>query len=159
MPQPAQLTARPSSGDQRVEMILSCAERLFQARGYNGVSMRDLAAAVDVKMSSLYYYFESKEEILYRIIKRHLMHIESATATALERVPRAAHVERLRVLVATSVACMIEDRAASSLASSEVRHLTGEQWRELQEMLQAFEDRFVATIQAGMASSTGSASS
>lgn len=144
--------ARPISGDQRLEMILSCAEQLFHRRGFNGVSIRDLAGAVDVKMSSLYYYFQSKEEILYRIIKRHLEHILAFTEGALAPIPADDHTGRLRTLIYSSVVCMIEDRAASSLAGTEVRHLSGEQRHELIQMIRDFQERFVTAIAAGMES-------
>lgn len=36
----------------------------FAAKGYNNVSVRDIAGLVKIKSSSIYYYFESKEALL-----------------------------------------------------------------------------------------------
>lgn len=46
------------------EIILLEALRLFADRGYDGVAVRDIAAQVGVKQSSLYKHYASKEEIL-----------------------------------------------------------------------------------------------
>lgn len=46
------------------EQILDAAGRMFSEQGYGGASTRKIAMAVGVKQASLYYHFESKEEIL-----------------------------------------------------------------------------------------------
>ena len=43
------------------EHILHCAEELFRKKGYNGVSMRDIAEAAEIKIGNLTYYFPKKE--------------------------------------------------------------------------------------------------
>lgn len=45
------------------ELILHTALRLFSERGYDGVSMRDLAAEVEIKAASIYNHFTSKKDI------------------------------------------------------------------------------------------------
>jgi AcrR family transcriptional regulator len=51
----------------RVEQVLHRAARLFTSKGYEAASMRDLAAAVDIRPSSLYHHFRSKQHILFEI--------------------------------------------------------------------------------------------
>lgn len=46
------------------EIILFEALKLFADKGYDGVTVRDIAARVGVKQSSLYKHYASKEEIL-----------------------------------------------------------------------------------------------
>jgi len=41
--------------------------RLIAIKGFSAVSMRDIAKEVGIKMSSLYYYYESKEDLLNEI--------------------------------------------------------------------------------------------
>ncbi len=45
--------------------IMQAAARLFAAKGYNAVSVRDIAAEMELTPASLYYYFPDKET-LYR---------------------------------------------------------------------------------------------
>jgi len=49
------------------DRILTEAARLFCEKGYHATSMEDLAAAVGIKKGSLYYYIESKEQLLFQI--------------------------------------------------------------------------------------------
>ncbi len=49
------------------DRILEEAARLFCEKGYHATSMEDLAAAVGIKKGSLYYYIESKEQLLLEI--------------------------------------------------------------------------------------------
>lgn len=48
--------------------ILDTATRFFAIKGYHAVTMRDIARSVGIKMSSIYYYYESKEALLEDII-------------------------------------------------------------------------------------------
>jgi AcrR family transcriptional regulator len=53
------------------DRILRTAERLFAARGFDGVPMRELAAAAQVNIASIAYHFESKEGLLSEVYRRH----------------------------------------------------------------------------------------
>ena len=50
------------------EKILAEALSLFSVRGYDPVSVRDIAAAVGIKESSLYNHFKNKQEIFDTIL-------------------------------------------------------------------------------------------
>jgi AcrR family transcriptional regulator len=49
--------------DRRVREILAVAAELFGERGYDAVSLEDVAERLDVTKGSLYYYFSSKEQL------------------------------------------------------------------------------------------------
>ncbi|MFT8709352.1 MAG: helix-turn-helix domain-containing protein [Sporolactobacillus sp.] len=46
------------------QAIFDCALSLFSKRGYNGVSMRDIAEAVGIKGSSIYNHYKGKQAIM-----------------------------------------------------------------------------------------------
>src|SRR5271163_5037075 len=56
-----------TKGMQARERIISVAETLFNKQGFDGASMRDIAAAAEMQPASIYYYFESKEELLWAV--------------------------------------------------------------------------------------------
>ncbi len=58
----------PVSCDPRAD-IIAAAARLFRARGIAGASVREIAAEAGLRKASLYYYFPSKEEIVYAMIE------------------------------------------------------------------------------------------
>src|SRR5438445_11518489 len=51
----------------RVDQVLETATRLFTERGYDAASIRDLAAALAMRPSSLYHHFAGKQHILFAI--------------------------------------------------------------------------------------------
>jgi AcrR family transcriptional regulator len=55
--------------DRRLAEILGHATEVFCDKGYEGASMRDLSRATGMSLAGLYYYFESKERLLYMIQK------------------------------------------------------------------------------------------
>jgi len=56
--------------DRRLAEILDYATEVFAEKGYEGASMRDLSRLSGISLAGLYYYFESKEKLLY-IIQQH----------------------------------------------------------------------------------------
>jgi len=56
--------------DRRLAEILDYATEVFAEKGYEGASMRDLSRLSGISLAGLYYYFESKEKLLY-FIQRH----------------------------------------------------------------------------------------
>src|ERR1039457_4152374 len=57
--------------DRQLAKILEHATAIFYEKGYEGASIRDLSRASGMSLAGLYYYFESKEKLLY-VIQRHL---------------------------------------------------------------------------------------
>jgi AcrR family transcriptional regulator len=55
-------------GDTRRNQIVQQATRLFSNRGFDGVTIRDLARACDISEPALYRHFESKEAIYEAVL-------------------------------------------------------------------------------------------
>jgi AcrR family transcriptional regulator len=66
---PAAVAADETKGTR--ERILRIAERMFAERGFNGVSVRELAAAAQVNIASIAYHFTNKEGLLSEVYRRH----------------------------------------------------------------------------------------
>ena len=68
MPRSALNKAReaPSSTKAR---ILTAAEEVFAAKGFEGASTREIAAAAGVNISSLHYHWESKETLYFAVFE------------------------------------------------------------------------------------------
>ncbi len=56
--------------EQRRNDILDAAMKLFYAKGYDEVSMSDIAARVGIKKPTLYLYFTNKEALFFAIVAR-----------------------------------------------------------------------------------------
>lgn len=64
-------------------MLLETAARAFNERGFYQTSLDDIAAELNVTKAALYYYFKSKDEILYEC---HSLAIQSITDTPLGEI-------------------------------------------------------------------------
>ncbi len=49
------------------QKIIEAARKSFAEKGYNGVSMSEIAKEAKVKKALIYYYFPSKEELFYEV--------------------------------------------------------------------------------------------
>lgn len=70
---------------ERRQQILEAAARIFNEHGFHRTSMADIAAAVGMLKGSLYYYFQSKDELLFEVILTPLQKL----VDALESVERS----------------------------------------------------------------------
>lgn len=70
--------ATDSAAGPRSEQLLQTAIRLFHERGYSGVSLDDIGAAVGMAGPSIYHHFATKSELL-----------ETAFTRAVQRLPMA----------------------------------------------------------------------
>ena len=67
----AKRRSRPLAAPTR-EVILDTAERLFAARGVEGVAVRDLAREMGITASSLYTHFPGKQALYAAVLERGL---------------------------------------------------------------------------------------
>src|ERR1044071_4682544 len=56
-----------SKYDQKLLYVLKTSAAVFAEKGYHFTSMRDISRATRMSLSGLYYYFKSKDELLFLI--------------------------------------------------------------------------------------------
>jgi len=109
--------------EDRRQVLVDEAARLFGSKGYENTSMRDIAAAVGILPGSLYHHFSSKEALFVAVyalgVARILEAVESAVARRTEPWARleaacAAHLETLLVKDGFA-ASVISDLSIASL--------------------------------------------
>jgi AcrR family transcriptional regulator len=110
--------------DAKLDSILRSAALVFAEKGYHQASIRDIARASRVSLSGLYYYFQSKEELLF-LIQDHAL---SALLAGLERllVETADPLEKLRLLIDNHLRFFVQNMAEMKVLSHEAESLTGE---------------------------------
>lgn len=87
--------------------ILDEAARLFLARGYAETTLRDIADAAGVKAGSIYYHFDSKEELLAEILDQGIERITRTLDEALDTAdPDPA--TRLRVAIGAHLSALFQ---------------------------------------------------
>jgi len=107
--------------DRRLAEILSHATEVFCKKGYEGASMRDLSRASGMSLAGLYYYFESKERLLFLIQKHTFSTIIERLKSRLEGVNDAE--ERIRVFILNHLEYFLANQAAMKVLSHEAEVL------------------------------------
>jgi AcrR family transcriptional regulator len=118
------MTDERSAYDEKLESILRTAAAIFAEKGYHQASIRDIARATGVSLSGLYYYFDSKEELLF-LIQDHAF----GTLTAnLERMLEGVDEphRKLRILMENHLRYFIGAKAEMKVLSHESESLTGD---------------------------------
>jgi len=127
--------ARSAAPSPTRDLILDTAERLFAARGIDGVAVRDLAREMGITASSLYNHFPGKGAIYEAVLDRGLRPIVEMVAVGWQDGLRpdgvhatldglVAHLARHPHLAGLLQRAMLED-------SSSVQALLGEWVRSL----------------------------
>ena len=81
------------------EQIVLAAERLFAARGYEGVSLREIgAAAGSGNNSAVQYHFGSKGQLVVAIFENRLPYIDDRRAVLIGATRTTRHPRLGRVL-------------------------------------------------------------
>jgi TetR/AcrR family transcriptional regulator, cholesterol catabolism regulator len=112
--------------DAKLDGILRQAASVFRERGYHRASIRDISRATGVSLSGLYYYFSSKEQLLY-LIQRHAF--ETLLAEARRTLASIDNPEeRLRAFVALHLGYFIEHPSEMKVLTHEETAL-GDTWR------------------------------
>jgi len=62
------VTTRSEAKEGRRTALLAAAAQLFARRGFNGVSIEDLGAAIEMSGPALYRYFASKQAVLAALL-------------------------------------------------------------------------------------------
>lgn len=97
---------------EKREALLATAASLFRTRGYSEVSLNDVADILKITKPTLYYYVQSKEQLLYDIITRgqeeilhHMRRVNEGSGTGAEKL-RNIMQHYARVIISDYGACM-----------------------------------------------------
>ncbi|HEY8120547.1 MAG TPA: TetR family transcriptional regulator, partial [Myxococcota bacterium] len=103
----AQTLRTPRKSERTRQAVIDAAARLFARRGYAGTNLSDIAAEAGIKTGSLYYHFDSKEQLVYEVLRFGTAHSyentraavaalgPGATATLALRTAIEAHLDSL----------------------------------------------------------------
>jgi AcrR family transcriptional regulator len=122
--------------DRKLGEILRQAAAVFCARGYHQASIRDIARTTGISLAGLYYYFSSKEHLLY-LIQRHSFETMLGSArTALQ--PLRDPEERLRTFIQLHLRFFLEHPNEMKVLTHEEEWLAAERRREVHTLKRAY---------------------
>jgi TetR/AcrR family transcriptional regulator len=137
-----------ASVDERRTEILRELGAAVRERGFGGLTMKDVADRLGLVKGNLYYYFRSKQELLYHCHIRCMQ----ASLRALEEAERsrASPGERLRTLLVRHIRG-IADESYGAVLLTDLESLTPGQRRRYIALRDRFEQGVRNLIRAGIA--------
>lgn len=149
--------AQPSSRVQRkrgkrVQQIVKTAADLFGERGYEAVSLDDVAERLDVTKGSLYYYFASKGDLATAAIET-LGNEWTARLQELSEGMDGSATDRLRALLHTHITIAVRDYPAALRLFLVPRSWPEPQASRVKDLRRRHNHVFRAVIEEGVATS------
>jgi AcrR family transcriptional regulator len=119
----ATFAAKQTNGDRFDEprraatraRILDAAAKIFGERGYAGARLTDIAAAAGMRTGSLYYHFESREDLVAELMRLAWERTTSFVHQAVEALPpTASDIDRLYAAMGAHLLSCFETNAYTS---------------------------------------------
>ena len=134
----------------REDQLLQTATRLFKEKGYANTSMQDLADALGVQKASLYYYIESKEELLRRLLE----HAFTLVGAQIDEIYAAdlPPLEKLRRALKNHAITLMDNLNLVSVYMDEYRNLPPRRLKQVLAVRKHYEQTLMQILQEGIAS-------
>ena len=139
-----------SDGARTEEAIRQAAIDLIAARGFEAMTLRELAEKVGLQAGSIYRYFPSKAQLLVALLVEHLQFL--LEQWRLERPVDAGPTEQLRAFVDFHIRSHTLRRREVFVANMELRSLAPDDYRRVVALRKRYEQQLTRILAAGCAS-------
>lgn len=138
---------RVKASGQRRKEIFEAAAKIFAEKGYAATSIQDVADAVGILKGSLYYYIDSKEDLLFGVI-------QDAHETGIANLEHIAAVEgdalvKLRAAVESHVVSNVQNLAKVGVFFNDFRSLSPERHELIIKARDKYDRQFRTLIRQG----------
>lgn len=128
----------------RTAEIYCKAAQIFHEQGYDATSMNDLAKALDITKAGLYYYIESKEDLLFRIINFGLDWLDKEVIGPAKQLLDAE--ERLRFIIQSHGGELIKGVHAIPILTDETSSLSPKLRKQVEKRKRVYFDLVRKTL-------------
>ena len=131
---------------RRREEVLAVAARMFAEKGYEATTSQDIGEELGLLRGNIYYYFESKELLLFELIERvwagALAYLEEVLAGEEDAVAKLAELLRrhVRYLTANTVGASLFLHETRSLSDEHRAIVTAHEARYRRAIVQLIRD-------------------
>jgi TetR/AcrR family transcriptional regulator len=137
--------ARPRAADydDKRLAILKRSAALFAGNGFDRTSMAEIALALGVSKALFYHYYRSKDDLLFDIVRSHLVELVEATEAADD--PALPPGLRLRQVIGAILACYQDANAEHTIQINHLAHMPPARQGELKAL-----ERRLVRVMAGI---------
>lgn len=118
-----------SKYDQKLVHVLKTSAAVFAEKGYHSTSMRDISRATKMSLSGLYYYFDSKEELLFLIQDYCFSTVIGDCRKLLTGVDDP--IRRLKLLTENHLNYFVQNMNEMKVLSHEANSISGELFKKI----------------------------
>lgn len=138
------LTARDRAKAERSDAILREAARLFAERGFNGVSLEDIGAAVGVSGPAVYRHFAGKHALLGAVLVK--VSDDLFTGGSVVAAATSSEHERMLGLIRFHVDFALGNADVIRVHDRDVAHLDDADRAEVRRLQRAYIELWMATL-------------
>lgn len=120
------------------QQILDVALRMFATKGYDAVSIRDIAHAVGIKESTIYYHFQNKQDIIDQLlsqVEKLMEEIKKKFLNRLDGIEQVAEEDFVKVALHYRHAFYEADPFAQTIAMLSIERYSNAQAASLYQKL------------------------
>ena len=143
-------TATPRPSKRRRQEVIDVAARIFREKGYEATSIQEIAEEVGILKGSLYYYIDTKEDLLFGVIKE----AYDAALNLIERLEQrdGGALELIEALVYGHAEVFSKNYVQSSVFFREFRALSEERQETIREAADVYSRFLISQIRRGQRS-------
>ena len=134
----------------RIDLIHAAARRHFALHGYDGASMRDIAADAGITIATLYFHCGTKEQLLFDVLEERMHQLLSGSEAAVASVD-GSWSERLAAAIRFLVEFTARPDEGAAISTSELRGLNGELRERHLATRDAYERQLREIVDSGIA--------
>jgi len=103
------MTSERTKSDISRAKILDAAALAFRQKGYAATTLNEIADAAQMKAGSLYYHFDSKEQLLEEVLDMGMRRVHEAVEESQDRLPAgASHEKRIKAAVEAHLTMLLK---------------------------------------------------
>lgn len=137
-----------SNGARTAAAIRRAGLKLIHRHGFAAMSLRDLAAAVGIQPASLYNHIETKQALLYDLVREHMEALLASTDAALAAAAPDP-LTQIEAFCAHHLLYHFERKQEVYIANSELRALEGANRTRILALRKRYEGRLIGLLEQG----------
>ncbi|MBT2485863.1 MULTISPECIES: TetR/AcrR family transcriptional regulator [unclassified Microbacterium] len=146
-------TARDRAKAERSDAILHAAARLFAERGYTGVSLEEIGAAVGVSGPAVYRHFAGKQALLGAVLVKVSRELITGGQRVAEEV--ATSDGRMRALIRFHVEFALGNAEVIQVQDRDLAHLSGPDRAEVRRLQRGYIELWMMALESLHAAVSG----
>lgn len=120
---------RNSQYQKRSSSILKAAARVIARDGFEGASVREVAAKAKIGLSGIYYYFDGKDELLFALQHQTFSTLVSSLEERLARC--TSPEEKLRAVIDNHFEFFVANMDELKVCVHEIESLSGKYYKDI----------------------------